>query len=253
MAASGLHNDHMAGLTDSRLVFSIVVGSTGVGERGWKRSSYDLLPDRYYDQDAVAGGTGDWNSEEARAARGCWWMPTSTSPTLERLDFGMESTYCGVPGRRLAKRVIEAGYRDEGLYLATNNPSVNVKERVLANTGHRVDPRRIPCRWKYSLSNLWRTAGQFDSLRLFNNSEEHDTALREPPEQCEPKRERAVWKGNEPAAWCSAWVSSLEQSCRSLRGHRAKVARAAASRQREPRDSSGAAAFPRERLFTRRG
>ncbi len=70
----------MAGLTGLRPVFTIAVGSNGVGKRAWKRSSYDLLPDRYYDQDAVAGGIGDWNSEEARAARGCWWMPTSTSP-----------------------------------------------------------------------------------------------------------------------------------------------------------------------------
>ena len=73
--------------------------------------------------------------------------------------------------------MIEAGCRNEGLYLGTNDPSVNIEERVLANTGHRVDPRRIPCRWNYSPSNLWRTAGQFDSLRLFENSEEHNTAL----------------------------------------------------------------------------
>ena len=64
--------------------------------------------------------------------------------TLERLDFGMESTYCGVPGRRLVKRVIEAGCRDEGPYLGTNDPSNNIEERVLPNTGYRIDPRRTP-------------------------------------------------------------------------------------------------------------
>ena len=57
----------------------------------------------------------------------------------------------------------------------------------------------LPGRSNYSLSNLWHTAGQFDSLRLFDDSEEHDTALLEPPEQCELKRVRAVWKVDEPA------------------------------------------------------
>ena len=52
----------------------------------------------------------------------------------------MESAYCGVPARTLVKRVIEAGCRDEGLYLGTNDPNTNIEELVLANTGHRVDP-----------------------------------------------------------------------------------------------------------------
>ena len=82
LAAPGLHNDHMAGLIDPRPVFTIVVGSNGVRKSTWKRSGYDLLPDRYCAQVAVAGEIGDWKSEEARAARTCWWMPKSTSPPL---------------------------------------------------------------------------------------------------------------------------------------------------------------------------
>ena len=52
---------------DNRPVFTIVMGCNGSGKSAWKRENYDRLPDRYFDQDSIAGGIGDWDSESARA------------------------------------------------------------------------------------------------------------------------------------------------------------------------------------------
>ena len=53
----------MADQLDSRPVFIIVMGCNGTGKSAWKRGNYDRLPDRFLDQDSIAGGIGDWNSE----------------------------------------------------------------------------------------------------------------------------------------------------------------------------------------------
>lgn len=105
----------------------------------------------------------------------------------KRLDFGTESTYSGVPGPALVDRAVQADYRVEGIYLGTEDPSINVERmhhRVIAFTGHRVDASRIPRRWKYSLSNLRKTAERFDQLRIFDNSEHSELRLPRLAEQC---------------------------------------------------------------------
>jgi len=56
----------MSDQPDSRPVFTIVMGCNGVGKSAWKRHNYDQLPDHYFDQDSIAGGIGDWNSETPR-------------------------------------------------------------------------------------------------------------------------------------------------------------------------------------------
>ena len=56
----------MSDQPDSRPVFTIVMGCNGVGKSAWKRHNYDQLPEHYFDQDSIAGGIGDWNSESAR-------------------------------------------------------------------------------------------------------------------------------------------------------------------------------------------
>ncbi len=45
----------MADQLDNRPVFTVVMGCNGVEKSAWKRGNYDLLPDRYYDQDSIAG------------------------------------------------------------------------------------------------------------------------------------------------------------------------------------------------------
>lgn len=218
----------MSELLDPRPVFTIVMGCNGVGKSAWKRKNYDLLPDRYYDQDSVAGGIGDWNSQEARARTRLIVDAQIDESISDRLDFGFESTYSGLPGKDMVERVIRAGYRVEGLYFGTADPRINIERieyRVFAGTGHEVDPARIPNRWKHSLSNLRRTAERFDLLRIFDNSEHDDFRLPNPVEQCRLERGRVTWKVERPDEWCATWLQGLASRQAELRRREAKLAR----------------------------
>lgn len=221
----------MSELLDPRPVFTIVMGCNGVGKSAWKRKNYDLLPARYYDQDSVAGGLGDWNSPETRERTRRHVDEEIEESIRERLDFGMESTYSGLPGREMVKRVIGAGYRVEGRFFGTTDPAINIERiehRVLVGTGHEVDRNRIPTRWKYALSNLRRTAERFDLLRIFDNSEHDALRLAIPVEQCRLQRGRVTWRAPAPLEWCSEWLRRLAQRQDSLRRLEAKRLRAAA-------------------------
>ncbi len=218
----------MSELLDPRPVFTIVMGCNGVGKSAWKRKNYDLLPARYYDQDSIAGGLGDWNSEEARARTRVIVDAQIDESIRERLNFGMESTYSGLPGPDMVERVIQAGYRVEGLYLGTVDLRINIERiehRVFAGTGHAVDRDRIPDRWRHSLSNLRRTAERFDLLRLFDNSEHDDFHLARPVEQCRLEQGTVSWQVAEPAPWCVNWLQGLAQRQADLRRQEAKLAR----------------------------
>lgn len=218
----------MSELLDPRPVFTIVMGCNGVGKSAWKRKNYDLLPDRYYDQDSVAGGIGDWNSQEARARTRLIVDAQIDESISDRLDFGFESTYSGLPGKDMVERLIRAGYRVEGLYFGTADPRINIERieyRVFAGTGHGVDPARIPNRWKHSLSNLRRTAERFDLLRIFDNSEHDDFRLPNPVEQCRLERGRVTWKVERPDEWCATWLQGLASRQAEIRRREAKLAR----------------------------
>ena len=221
-------NESMSELIDPRPVFTIVMGCNGVGKSAWKRKNYDLLPTRYFDQDSIAGGIGDWNSPDARA-RTRVYVDTQIAEALEqRLDFGTESTYSGQPGPAIVERVIEAGYRVQGVYFGTNDPQINIdriEQRVFAGTGHMVDPQRIPERWRYSLSNLRRTAERFDQLLLLDNSEQDDFHLPRPVEQCRLEQGRVCWQVANPAPWCVDWLQGLAHRQAELRRREAKPAR----------------------------
>ena len=221
----------MSELLDPRPVFSIVMGCNGVGKSAWKRKNYDLLPTRYFDQDSIAGGIGDWNSPDARARTREYVDAQIAEAIGQRLDFGTESTYSGQPGPALVERVIEAGYRVEGVYFGTNDPQINIdriEQRVFAGTGHMVDPQRIPERWRYSLSNLRRTAERFDQLQLLDNSEHDEFHLPRPVEQCRLERGSVSWQVEEPIAWCETWLQGLAHRQADLQRRDAKLARAPA-------------------------
>ena len=147
----------MADQLDDRPVFTIVMGCNGAGKSAWKRGNYDLLPERFFDQDSIAGGIGDGNSESARVRTRAIVDAEVAEAVANRLDFGTESTSSGRPGREMVDRVRNAGYRIEGIYIGTVSPEINIERierRVRNNTGHRVDPARVPERYRYSLSNL---------------------------------------------------------------------------------------------------
>ena len=223
-------NEGMSELIDPRPVFTIVMGCNGVGKTAWKRANYDELPDRYFDQDSVAGGVGDWNSQEARARTRVYVDAQIAESFEKRLDFGTESTYSGLPGRSLVERAVRADYRVEGIYLGTADPSINVeriRHRVFARTGHEVDAARIPTRWKFSLSNLRKTAEKFDLLRIFDNSEHDELRHTRLVEQCRLVRGEVVWRAEAPAAWSAEWLRRLAQRKEELARRALKLARKA--------------------------
>ena len=211
----------MSELIDPRPLFTVVMGCNGVGKSTWKRGNYDRLPDNYIDQDSLAGGLGDWNSTAIREKTRRLVDDEIEGFFRDRLDFGMESTYSGRPGPAMVARARDEGYRIEGIYLGTQNPEINIARiewRVLASTGHEVNPSRIPTRWKFSLSNLRKTAASFDLLEIFDNSTE-DAEFRRPMLnlQVELERGRVTQRADPLAGWCADWLRSLEQRQETLR------------------------------------
>ena len=218
----------MSELIDPRPVFTIVMGCNGVGKSAWKRLNYDSLPDRYYDQDSIAGGIGDWNSQEARE-RTREFVDQQIQECLDhRLDFGIESTFSGLPGPRMVQRMQQEGYRIEGIYLGTADPSINIARieyRVFRALGHAIDPKRIPSRWKHSLSNLCKHADHFDQLQIFDNSKHDELRLPDPLEQYQLTRGKVVWQTPTPEPWAAEWLDRLEQRQASLQRRARKNAR----------------------------
>jgi len=204
----------MSDQPDDRPVFTIVMGCNGVGKSVWKRANYDRLPNRYFDQDSVAGGIGDWNSESARERTREIVDAEIDKAIRDRYDFGVESTCSGRPGAALMERARKAGYRIEGIYLGTDSPEINaerVDHRVRTDTGHRVDTRRLPERYKYSLSNLRKTGDQFDQLEILDNSAHNTDRRATPTEQLVLENGVLRWQADELRGWCAEWLERFQQ------------------------------------------
>lgn len=173
----------MAELMDRRPKLVIVMGCNGAGKSAWKRNNYDRLPERYFDQDSIAGGIGDWNEEGARARTREYVDGEIEKIFAARMDFGFESTFSGRPGPALVRRAINEGYCVEGYFVGTDSWEINarrIEQRVATNTGHHVDPVRLPDRYRYSLSNLRRHLDDFDLLEAVDNSEPAPEGIPEP-------------------------------------------------------------------------
>ena len=205
----------MADQLDDRPVFTIVMGCNGAGKSAWKRENYERLPRRYFDQDSIAGGIGDWNSEEARARTREYVDKAVAEAIADRVDFGVESTYSGRPGPRMVERALRAGYRIEGVYIGTDSADINrerIEHRVRTKTGHRVDVVRLPERYRWSLSNLRKTAEQFDELEIVDNSA-HDKGRRPwPVEQVRLEKGTVTERAEELRPWCTTWLARLDES-----------------------------------------
>ena len=205
----------MADQLDNRPVFTIVMGCNGAGKSAWKRDNWDRLPNPYFDQDSIAGGVGDWNSEASRERTRAIVDAEIAKTMAAREDFGIESTYSGSPGREMVERVREAGYRVEGVYLGTASPAINaerVQHRVAANTGHWIDVKRLPQRHGFSLSNLRKTAEQFDELEIFDNSGHKEDRRPRPIPQLRLEKGNVKWRADPLEDWCAAWLERFEWS-----------------------------------------
>ncbi len=178
---------------------------------------YDELSGHFVDRNSVMRGFGDWDDAQNREHTRALVDREVDSYISDRLDFGMQSTFSGRPGVALMDRVISEGYQVKGIYIGTNNPQINiarVKYRVDMNLGHRVEPARIPDRFRHSLSNLRRTFDQFDELELIDNSIDDELHLPSPILQC------VVIKGvineqlprDEMADWCRTFLNRIEHA-----------------------------------------
>lgn len=207
----------MADQLDNRPVFTIVMGCNGTGKSAWKRENWDRLPNPYFDQDSIAGGVGDWNSEESRKRTRRIVDAEIADALRDRKDFGVESTYSGLPGPQLVQRVREEGYRVEGVHIGTESPSINaerVRHRVEANTGHWGDVARLPQRHGFSLSNLRKTAEQFDELEIVDNSTHADDRKPLPVSQIQMAEGEVKWRAEKLMPWCENWLSRFERPLR---------------------------------------
>lgn len=197
----------MAELIDPRPKVVIVMGCDGSGKTAWKRANYDRLPAKYFDQDSIAGGIGDWNDAGARQRTREYVDAEMAKCFAGRESFGTEGTCSGQPGPPLVARAKAKDYRVEGYYIGTSSPDVNVRridERVLTNTGHYVDPKEIPGRYRWSLSNLRKGLGDFDLVEVVDNSDTTIDRIPDPRIQFVAERGTIVERlaDAEMAGWC---------------------------------------------------
>ena len=205
----------MADQLDNRPVFTIVMGCNGAGKSAWKRANQDRLPERYFDKDSIADGIGGWDTADARERTDAYVNAEIDKALDERRNFGVESTYSGRPGRTLVERAVQAGYRIEGVYIGTRSPDINnkrIKHRVDQQTGHWIDPRQVPDRYRHSLHNLRQTAHCFDELTIVDNSAESARGLPEPKTELVLENGRRVYEAGNPSAWVTQWKQRFEQA-----------------------------------------
>ena len=206
----------MSDITSNNPVFTIVMGCNGVGKSAWKRSHFDELPERFIDQDSLAGGLGDWNKNSSRERARPIVEEKLETWIKGKHDFGIESTFSGLPGVTLMERVLTEGYVVRGFYMGTNDPSINIERieyRVLMNTGHQVDPERIPQRHTHSLSNLRRKWDEFEELTLLDNSTHSEIAIPVPIEQCYVQRGvvQELMPREQMATWASILLNRIDE------------------------------------------
>ena len=126
------------------------------------------------------------------------------------------------------ERALEAGYRVEGIYIGTATPDINIeriRHRAEYQTGHWVDPRRVPDRYRYWLHNLRRTAEQFDELIVLDNSAERDRGIPDPRTELVLEKGRTADEADDPAEWVATWIARFEESLESRRRSAAKEAK----------------------------
>jgi len=197
----------MAELIEPGPKLVLVMGCNGCGKTAWKRANYARLPDKYFDQDSIAGGIGDWNDSGARERTREYVDAEIEVCFAARESFGAESTFSGRPGPALVARAKAQGYRIEGYYIGTESPDVNARridERVLANTGHYVEPKEIPGRYRWSLSNLRKALGDFDLVEVVDNSADAVDRIPVPKVQFVAEHNRVTMQlpQDELAGWC---------------------------------------------------
>ena len=119
------------------------------------------------------------------------------------------------------------------MYIGTESPEINlrrIERRVEHQTGHRVDPKRIPERYAYSLHNLRKTAHEFDELTIADNSAENELGIPEPRTELVLDKGRVRYERPDVAPWVRGWKKRFDEAGKS----RARTARKAARANDSP-------------------
>jgi hypothetical protein len=115
----------------------------------------------------------------------------------------------------MVERAKKAGYRIEGVYIGTESPEINaerIHHRVDTNTGHVIDVDTLPQRYRSSLSNLQKTAEQFDALEIVDNSEHNAKRIPQPADQLVLESGRVTSRAKSLKPWCETWLVRFEKS-----------------------------------------
>lgn len=152
---------------------TLVFGANGAGKTTWCRRHRHHLPERAFNQDAIAEGLGshDSRANQIRARR---ILVRETARCLEeRRSFALETTYSGRSRPALVRQVSGAGYAVCGVFIGTTSHMINIERiahRVATFTGHHVPDSEVERRWTAAQDNLVRTRHCFDWLLLIDNS-----------------------------------------------------------------------------------
>ncbi|MCY4050162.1 MAG: hypothetical protein OXF60_01555 [Gammaproteobacteria bacterium] len=76
-----------------------------------------MLPQPYFYQDSVTSGIGDWDSIDAQQRTAEIVNVEVNKAILNRVSYGIESTYSGRLGCKRVSHVKQANYRIEDIYI----------------------------------------------------------------------------------------------------------------------------------------
>ena len=94
-------------------------------------------------------------------------------------------------------------------------------------TGHYVDPQRVPDRYRHSLHNLRQTAAGFDELVIVDNSSPAERGIPDPRIELVLERGHVAYTVTDPAPWVATWKERFDMSTQSRQRTAAKAARGA--------------------------
>lgn len=137
----------------------IIAGPNGAGKTTF---ALEYLPEvagcrHFVNADLIAAGMAPLAPESQRIAAGRTFLHEIKRYERARLDFGFETTLAGQGYMRMIRRLRDAGWRVELIYLVLRDPSMarqRVAERV-AHGGHDIPPDEIERRYFRSLKNLF--------------------------------------------------------------------------------------------------
>lgn len=167
----------MTNLSEERIPHLFVIaGPNGSGKTSWidgnreEIAALGLLA--HLNPDAIAREISPGNLRQGAARAGREVIRQSAEFLGHQESFGFETTLAGHHALRVMKQAQELGYEVTLVYVATENPSINIKRIVMRHTagGHDIPEKDIRRRYQRSLANLEAAIACADHVRLIDNS-----------------------------------------------------------------------------------